>query len=387
MAAQGTQQAGNPDNSSSSPFRRRRRSRYQLDPSSGLAGEEAEAERRGVEAAFTDAPRQTRGVKLNFANIANNPPSVSIQRVQTPAQSAPLRTSSPDLNVSSSPTSSTLLEPGAIPIKLYSDQKSPQGTKRVKGVSVQRAFIIGSHAWALDESNKPEGTPPDHTKGWKVYVKGTENGPDITFWLKKVQFKLHHTYANSTRTVESPPFEIHETGWGGFQVEIRLFFVPEAAEKPQWRSHLLQLEPYGGEAEQAAQRARNLVVSEWCEIVDFNEPVEPFFARLTDDAQWSYMDNQGKGAGRGKGKARQTPGQAAVGTVPKEERTAQLPARSTPGNQFSRETEGAMLDMLRKAREKVNEQIEEEKKKATERAAEIRELQDSGDFQQQTRRR
>ena len=61
-------------------------------------------------------------------------------------------------------------------------------------------LVLGSQAWGLTESNRPEGTPSDHTKGWKVYVKGTENGPDITTWLKKAQFKLHHTYANNTRS-------------------------------------------------------------------------------------------------------------------------------------------------------------------------------------------
>ena len=188
-----------------------------------------------------------------------------------------------------------------------------------------------------------------------------------------------------TLAVESPPFEINETGWGGFQVEIRLFFAPESNEKPQWRSHLLQLEPYGTEADMASQKAKNLVVAEVCDFVDFNEPVEPFFHRLTSDAQWGYMDASTRG--RGKGKNRQ--GQATVvgAVVPKEERTAQLPPRSTPSNAFSKETENVILDMLRKAKEKVAEQVEEEKRRAGERAREIRELQDSGDFQQQTRKR
>ncbi|KAL9087228.1 MAG: hypothetical protein Q9165_006722 [Trypethelium subeluteriae] len=306
---------------------RRSSGRYQPDISSGLAGEEFDAEERGREAAAGDAPRATRGLKLNLHE----------GRVKT----------------------------------------APQGPKRVKYISVGRAFILGSQAWALDESNKPEGTPADHTKGWKVYVKGIENGPDITTWLKKVQFKLHHTYANNTRTVESPPFEIHETGWGGFQVEIRLFFASEANEKPQWRTHLLQLEPYGSDAEIEAQKAKNLVVSEICEMVDFNEPVEPFYAKLTSEAQWAYMDK-----GKAKGKNRQ--GQA---WVPKEERTAQLPERSTPTNQFSKETEAAMLDMLRKATDKVFVMIEEEKKAATERAKEIKSLQESGDWPQPARKR
>ena len=153
--------------------------------------------------------------------------------------------------------------------------------------------------------------------------------------------------------------------------------MPEANEKPQWRSHLLQLEPYGTETDIQAQKAKNLVVSEVCEFVVFNEPVEPFFNILTSDAQFNYMDK-----GKGKGKNRQ--GQA---VIPKEDRSAQLPTRSTPTNQFSKETEGAILDMLKKAKQKVDEMLEKEKKQAAERAVEIKELQESGDFQQQTRKR
>ena len=60
--------------------------------------------------------------------------------------------------------------------------------------------MIGSEAWRLDESTRPEGIPADHTTGWRVYVKGIEGGPDITTWLKKVQFKLFHTYTNPLRS-------------------------------------------------------------------------------------------------------------------------------------------------------------------------------------------
>ncbi|KAI9711547.1 MAG: NuA4 histone H4 acetyltransferase complex and the SWR1 complex subunit [Bogoriella megaspora] len=255
---------------------------------------------------------------------------------------------------------------------------APQGTKRVKGHCIERPFIIGSQAWTLDDKTRPEGTPADHTKGWKVYVKGTENGPDITTWLKKVQFKLHQTYANNTRTVESPPFEVNETGWGGFQVEIRLHFVPESNEKPQWRSHVLQLEPYGSEADMQAQKDKNLVVSEICEFIDFNEPVEPFFNALTSEDQWRYMDaGKGKGA---KGKSRQSLGQSYTGPLPREERTAQLPQRTTPTNPYSRETESATLDMLRKAQATVTKMIEAEKESAEKRAQEMRELLESGDM-------
>lgn len=62
-------------------------------------------------------------------------------------------------------------------------------------------IVIGSSAWDLTPQNHPEAAPEGHTKGWRVYVKGLDGGPDITSWLKKVQFKLHHTYADASRSM------------------------------------------------------------------------------------------------------------------------------------------------------------------------------------------
>ena len=73
-----------------------------------------------------------------------------------------------------------------------------------------------------------------------------------------MQFKLHETYANSLRTVESPPFEVTETGWGEFEVQIKLYFVPEAAEKPQTLWHFLKLHPFGPDAEAMKERRQSV---------------------------------------------------------------------------------------------------------------------------------
>ncbi|KAH0123866.1 hypothetical protein KCU67_g10985, partial [Aureobasidium melanogenum] len=88
--------------------------------------------------------------------------------------------------------------------------------KRVKNTRISRPFIIGSQAWNLDPSTQTTPIPEGHTKGWRVYVKALDGGPDLSTWLKKVQFKLHMTYADPSRTVEAPPFQIQETGYGEF---------------------------------------------------------------------------------------------------------------------------------------------------------------------------
>lgn len=44
--------------------------------------------------------------------------------------------------------------------------------------------------------------------------------------------------------IEKPPFEVTETGWGEFDIIIKIFFVAEAAEKPLTFTHHLKLHPW-----------------------------------------------------------------------------------------------------------------------------------------------
>ncbi|CEH12497.1 Transcription initiation factor IIF, auxiliary subunit [Ceraceosorus bombacis] len=67
---------------------------------------------------------------------------------------------------------------------------------------------------------------------------------DISHFVKKVTFKLHETYAGASRTVDKPPFQVTETGWGEFDIQIRIVFVPEANEKPLTTYHRLKLHPW-----------------------------------------------------------------------------------------------------------------------------------------------
>jgi YEATS domain-containing protein 4 len=40
--------------------------------------------------------------------------------------------------------------------------------------------------------------------------------------------------------LNKPPFEVQETGWGEFEIQIKLFFV-DPNEKPLTLSHILKL--------------------------------------------------------------------------------------------------------------------------------------------------
>ncbi|KAL7009495.1 NuA4 histone H4 acetyltransferase complex and the SWR1 complex subunit [Cystobasidiomycetes sp. EMM_F5] len=88
--------------------------------------------------------------------------------------------------------------------------------------------------------------------------------------------------------IEKPPFEVTETGWGEFEIQIKIYFIPEANEKsPLTVNHLLKLHPWAVkdgivvpalEPVQGSAGVDNIPVHSWQydEIV-FSEPTEPLY--------------------------------------------------------------------------------------------------------------
>lgn len=171
-------------------------------------------------------------------------------------------------------------------------------------------------------------------------------------------------YSLLLAVVDGPPFHIEETGWGGFNVDIRLFFAPEAGAKAEGRTHFLQLETYGDEANQAKQNQEKMVRSEFLDYVEFNEPTETLYEALTDEGQWPTNK---KSRGKGKGK-RTVEGDGGDGTV-------ELPDMSTAGNEFSKQLEQQILGVLGRAGKEVEEEIEAIVKSRKELERELKELQ------------
>ena len=73
--------------------------------------------------------------------------------------------------------------------------------KRIKLVSVRRPFVYGTTARKFGPDNPaPPGTPEGHTHSWEVFVRGIDDDVDITYWVRRVQFKLHESIANHSRS-------------------------------------------------------------------------------------------------------------------------------------------------------------------------------------------
>lgn len=183
----------------------------------------------------------------------------------------------------------------------------------------------------------------------------------------------HNLYtADTVAAIETLPFEVSETGYGEFEIELRLYFDPSAGEKPQYRFHRLRLEPYGDEAQQTKQRNQKLVVAETCEIVEFNEPSQDFFTKLTNEDQFAPLRKKTGGKGRGAGKGRGKNDR--IEYEGDKEPSANFPDRSSEQVPWSKDMERKVLDMLADAQRELDISIEQEKKKAQERQRRLTEV-------------
>lgn len=90
--------------------------------------------------------------------------------------------------------------------------------------------------------------------------------------------KLYSNCMNHSRIPHEPPYEVSETGWGEFEIQIKIHFQ-DPAEKPIQLSHLLKLFPSDDPAAYAEQK-NNKVVSDHYDEVIFSEPNEHFYEVL-----------------------------------------------------------------------------------------------------------
>lgn len=143
------------------------------------------------------------------------------------------------------------------------------------------------------------------------------------------------------------PFTVDETGWGEFEITMKLYYASDSGEKAQTIYHHLRLHPYGKtDEEKARSRQPNGDVISWnYEEQLFNEPYEAFFTVLTSGAH-SRQPRKG-------------PLDPAAGIV--YERSALVPRHLTAEQPFSRETEELETRRIDKALETIQGWIEETK--------------------------
>ncbi|XP_033246627.1 YEATS domain-containing protein 4-like isoform X1 [Drosophila miranda] len=143
---------------------------------------------------------------------------------------------------------------------------------RLKGVTIVKPIVYGNIARSFGKKREEDG----HTHQWKVYLKPYSN-EDMSIYVKKVHFKLHESYANPNRIVVKPPYEVTETGWGEFEVVIKIYFNDQS-ERPVTCYHILKLfqSPVvdGELTSTTTMDTKKGLVSESYEEIVFQEPTQ-----------------------------------------------------------------------------------------------------------------
>jgi YEATS domain-containing protein 4 len=146
--------------------------------------------------------------------------------------------------------------------------------KRKVGISVCCPIVFGSIAFWL--GRKADGL---HTHKWTLYVRGP-NGEDVSYFVSKVVFTLHASFAQPIREIISWPFEVTEMGWGEFEAKMTVHFK-DPAEKPIDVVHPLRLYPDGNTT---VTTKRPVVYEKYDEVV-FTDPTASFFDQLMEGQQ------------------------------------------------------------------------------------------------------
>ncbi|MGH0151100.1 UNVERIFIED_CONTAM: hypothetical protein FKN15_057864 [Acipenser sinensis] len=143
-----------------------------------------------------------------------------------------------------------------------------------QGVTIVKPIVYGNVARYFGKKREEDG----HTHQWTVYVKPYRN-EDMSAYVKKIQFKLHESYGNPLRVVTKPPYEITETGWGEFEIIIKIFFI-DPNERPVTLYHLLKLFQSDSSA-----MPKKTVVSEFYDEMIFQDPTAMMQQLLTTSRQ------------------------------------------------------------------------------------------------------
>ena len=115
----------------------------------------------------------------------------------------------------------------------------------MKGVkNVANRFHFGNIAVPLAGKKASDS---DHTHKWTVMVRELNNETQViiskrsssnctihTLILCEVMMIVVGISRNSCThvAVEQPPFEVQETGWGEFEITIKIYFQPVTNDKP-----------------------------------------------------------------------------------------------------------------------------------------------------------
>nr|KAG5707356.1 hypothetical protein BaRGS_005323 [Batillaria attramentaria] len=143
---------------------------------------------------------------------------------------------------------------------------------RPTGLTIIKPIVYGNIARYFGKKREEDG----HTHQWTVYLKPYRN-EDMSAYIKKVHFKLHESYPNPNRVVVKPPYEVTETGWGEFEVIIKIYFN-DPNERPVTIYHLLKL----FQSETDIMLGKKSLVAEFYDELVFQDPTSSMQQMLSN---------------------------------------------------------------------------------------------------------
>ncbi|GIY26597.1 YEATS domain-containing protein 4 [Caerostris extrusa] len=161
---------------------------------------------------------------------------------------------------------------------------TPEISGRLKGVVIVKPIIYGNVAWYLGGKRDEDG----HTHQWNVYLKAYDN-EDMSVYIKRVHFKLHESYADPNRVCHSPPYQVTETGWGEFEIVIKIFFQ-DSNERPVTIYHFLKL--FDREKDGNVKTVSAPVNSESYDELVFMDPTAKMYRLLTHPKNTSLINHK-----------------------------------------------------------------------------------------------
>jgi len=127
-----------------------------------------------------------------------------------------------------------------------------------------------------------------HTHEWKLYVRPYIEGQDLSQFIRKVVFVLDPYYAK--KEVSEPPYEVRHTGWGEFDLEIKIVFRIRAM-RTLTLNHYLRLVEYINH-DTGDFIYTNSVRSEHYDEIVFSRPPEKL--RMALELSESRIDDSGQ---------------------------------------------------------------------------------------------
>jgi YEATS domain-containing protein 4 len=151
-------------------------------------------------------------------------------------------------------------------------------TERLTNVTVVRPIVLGSYAFLLQQGASEKAGSMFR---WSILLRSaTDPSENMSYYIRSVEFTLHSTFAQPKRICDQPPYQVTETGWGEFEILVKVFFH-DSQERPIELRHFLKLRPdIEVKNNPSFDHFSTPVVKEQYDEILFHNPHEWFYEKL-----------------------------------------------------------------------------------------------------------